>query len=94
MLFFSFSSITLVLEFWATWCPPCRASIPHLTELAHKYKSAGVEFVGITNEPNETMIKQFVTRMGAQMDYTVAIDSVGKVTEGLQTHTLIPNFLF
>src|SRR6476661_706165 len=38
---------TYVVEFWATWCGPCRASIPHLTELARKYKDAGVRVVGV-----------------------------------------------
>lgn len=40
----------LVVEFWATWCPPCRASIPHLTELQRKYKDKEVYIVGITTE--------------------------------------------
>ena len=35
-----------VVEFWATWCGPCRVSIPHLTELAAKYKGK-VDFVGV-----------------------------------------------
>jgi thiol-disulfide isomerase/thioredoxin len=61
-----------VLEFWATWCPPCRTSIPHLTELAHKYAGQAT-FVGITSEP-ATKVKPFVNQMGPKMDYTVCID--------------------
>src|SRR5690242_16512330 len=38
---------TYVIEFWATWCGPCRVSIPHLTELAHKYKDQGVRVLGV-----------------------------------------------
>ncbi|RUP47169.1 hypothetical protein BC936DRAFT_146061 [Jimgerdemannia flammicorona] len=64
----------LVVEFWATWCPPCRTSIPHITEVAHKYKTKDVTIVGVTNEQDENTVKNFVEDMGDKMDYTVAID--------------------
>ncbi len=77
-----------VIEFWATWCPPCRASIPHLTELQKKFKDKGVVFVGISNEKLAT-VKKFVKQMGDKMDYVVAIDqddkNVGGLHEGLQS---------
>jgi uncharacterized protein (TIGR03435 family) len=41
----------LVLEFWATWCAPCIAAMPHLNGLSEKYKNKGVQFISITNEP-------------------------------------------
>ena len=43
----------VVLEFWATWCGPCVAAIPHLNELSDKYKDKPVQFISITDEPRE-----------------------------------------
>lgn len=62
-----------VVEFWATWCGPCRTSIPHLTELQKKYKDKGVVVVGISNESAD-VVRPFVTEMGSAMDYRVAVD--------------------
>ena len=70
-----------VVEFWATWCPPCRASIPHLTELQKKYKDKGVVFIGISDEKPAT-VKKFVEQMADKMDYRVAIDQDRKTSEG------------
>lgn len=61
-----------VLEFWATWCPPCVKSIPHLNELYLKYKDC-VNFVGITNGKNETLIN-FINSKSDVMTYPVAND--------------------
>jgi thiol-disulfide isomerase/thioredoxin len=46
-----------VLEFWATWCAPCRASIPHLTELQEKYSDYEVTFIGVSDEKLQTVVK-------------------------------------
>ena len=70
-----------VIEFWATWCPPCRDSIPHLTEIQKKYKDKGVTVIGISQEPINT-VKPFVEKMGDKMDYTVAVDPDSKVADG------------
>ena len=69
----------VVVEFWATWCGPCRTSIPHLTELQKKFKD--VVFVGISDEDAPT-VKKFVAKMGDKMDYTVAIDTDRKTSAG------------
>ena len=46
-----------VVEFWATWCGPCVASMPHLAELQKTYASKGVQIVSISNEDLETVVK-------------------------------------
>ena len=64
----------VVVEMWATWCPPCRTSIPHLTELQKKYPQS--KFVGITKE-EKGAASAFVSGMGDKMDYAVACNPMG-----------------
>jgi thiol-disulfide isomerase/thioredoxin len=64
---------TYVVEFWATWCPPCRTSIPHLTELQKHYPD--VTFIGISIDNDSKAVKPFVDKIGEKMDYRVAIDA-------------------
>ncbi len=82
---------TYVVEFWATWCGPCRVSIPHITELAHKYKDKGVRFIGVDVWENDTkLVKPFVDQMGDKMDYNIAMDEVpagGKPMDGAMART-------
>jgi len=61
-----------------SWCPPCRDTIPHLSELAKKYRQNNVVVIGITNEQDGEKVKQFVQGQGNNMDYTVAIDRRGE----------------
>jgi thiol-disulfide isomerase/thioredoxin len=64
-----------VVEFWATWCQPCIASMPHLSDLAGEYKDR-VTILGIDIYEKETTsmekVKAFVDSMGHRMDYHVA----------------------
>ena len=69
-----------VVEFWATWCGPCKQTIPHLTELQKTYKSKGVVFVGVSDE-KASVVKPFVSKMADKMDYVVGCDKDGKTSE-------------
>ncbi len=68
-----------VIEFWATWCPPCVQSIPHLTEIQKHYKDKNVVVVAISDEP-PPVVTRFVEKQGDKMGYTVACDKEQKTT--------------
>jgi uncharacterized protein (TIGR03435 family) len=51
----------VVVEFWATWCAPCIASIPHLNDLAEQFRDEDVVFISLTDEPQVT-VEPFLKR--------------------------------
>jgi thiol-disulfide isomerase/thioredoxin len=65
----------VVVEFWATWCGPCRASIPHVSELQAKYGDK-LRVVGVSTEKPED-VKEFVAnKESPQFGYSVAVDDM------------------
>jgi thiol-disulfide isomerase/thioredoxin len=71
----------LVVEFWATWCGPCKTSIPHLSEIQSRFADRGVVVIGVTDE-DSSKVKAFVDGMGDKMAYTVAIDRDRRTSAG------------
>lgn len=74
-----------VVEFWATWCGPCKVAIPHLNELSREYSGGegkpAVQFIGVSvweniSEDEPYWVPKFVKEMGDKMTYTVAADLV------------------
>ncbi len=64
-----------MVEFWATWCGPCRVSIPHLNEIHNKFKDKGLIVIGQDCwETDESKVQPFVKKMDDKMTYRVALD--------------------
>ncbi|MFQ3597515.1 MAG: TlpA disulfide reductase family protein [Chloroherpetonaceae bacterium] len=74
----------VIVNFWATWCPPCRAEIPHMIELQKEYKDR-FTFIGIAINDQEEKVSAFVSQKG--MNYPIAMDNglsaiYGKLIQG------------
>lgn len=61
----------MILDFWATWCSPCRESIPHLNAVYKQYQAKGLEIVGVTKEESAT-VTAFTKEI--PINYHIALD--------------------
>lgn len=76
-----FSGKPIVINFWATWCGPCRMEIPTLKELYKEYHSQGVEIIGISMDQQQTVrnVVPFVNQM--EIPWVVVYGDRGSATE-------------
>jgi thiol-disulfide isomerase/thioredoxin len=69
----------VVLDFWATWCAPCRASVPEIKELSRKYSDKKLVIISISNDQNKEQWQDFIAKK--QMTWPQFYDQDRKVSK-------------
>jgi peroxiredoxin len=67
-----------ILDFWATWCPPCRASLPHLDKLYQSQKTAGLQVFAVNLQEEKEKVQEFVTN--TKLGLHILLDTEGKTS--------------
>ena len=67
----SYRGKVVLLDFWATWCDPCREEIPHFVELQKKYGAEGLQIVGVSMDDGPEPVREFYQRF--KMNYPVVM---------------------
>jgi len=87
----------LIVDFWATWCPPCREEIPLLVELKNAHGDRGLEVLGLTIEDPEQdaeQVRQFVREFNVNYTIGFAPDGMFEAFVGPGEHPIPQTFLF
>jgi len=81
----------VLLNFWATWCPPCRAEMPDLEELYGRFKQRGLVVLAVTSEEPDK-VRPFIQKR--HFSYPVLLDPGGKVTALFRIEGIPKSFVY
>ena len=87
----AFRGKVVLLNFWATWCPPCRAEMPALNRLQHALKPRGFEVLSVSTDRSVNDIKDFLEKN--RVDFPILFDADRSVAKQYRVFSMPTTFL-
>jgi thiol-disulfide isomerase/thioredoxin len=76
-----FKGQVVMINFWATWCGPCRDEMPLLEDIYKKYKPMGFTMLGVNVEPNSKAAEEWLGKLAKPVSFPIAFDTDSKVSK-------------
>jgi thiol-disulfide isomerase/thioredoxin len=76
----------VILDFWATWCPPCRAELPIVDRVAQRYRDKGLVVIGVNTSDEDGLAAPFIRQHG--YGYPIAFDRDGSAARAYGANAL------
>ena len=73
----------VLLDFWATWCDPCREEIPHFVELQSKYRNQGLQIVGVSMDDGPEPVRDFYQHFNINYPVVMGNAKIGELYGGV-----------
>lgn len=80
----------VMINFFASWCMPCREEVPALVRIQQEYEAKGISFVAIAVDDTEKDVREFVSRLG--FSFLVGHDKTGEIKEAYGVYGLPTTF--
>lgn len=79
----SYRGKIVLLDFWATWCVPCREEIPHFIQLQEKYGNNGLQIIGVSMDDGPDPVKEFYQQFHMNYPVVMGTAKIGELYGGV-----------
>lgn len=82
----------VIVNFWATWCPPCRAEMPAMQQVYQEYQLQGLEILAVNSTSSDSLaaVTQFTTELG--LTFPILLDEFGNTSQTYRVNALPTTF--